>query len=148
MAIHRCLWLGLGCNRGSSRTLIAHAVQGILQEQDLEMAAIAAITTLDTKMAEAGLVAFCRDHHVPLRGFRADQLHAVSVPHPSPTIQPAVGTPSVAEAAALLSCQTWGGGHAILHVPKTIIRIPGEPGAVTLAIAMAPPDSAVPDSSP
>jgi hypothetical protein len=44
-----------------------------------------------------------------LHCFSADQLRSVAVPHPSDAILTAVGTPSVAEAAALLASWDAGG---------------------------------------
>ena len=45
--------------------------------------------------------------------FTAEELSAVEVPHPSPTVQRHVGTPSVCEAAAIL-----GSNHGRLVMPK------------------------------
>jgi cobalamin biosynthesis protein CbiG len=108
-----------------------------LQQHGFEQAAIAAIATLDRKANEVGLVAFCRHHRLPLYTFAAEALSAVPVPHPSHRLVATVGTPSVAEACAILGCATWGGGCQRLRVPKTILRLDSEPGTVTLAIAQA-----------
>jgi cobalamin biosynthesis protein CbiG len=146
----RILWIGIGCNRGVSSGLIAHAVQTILQQHGVEASAIAALATLDRKANEVGLIAFCRHHHLPLYTFAAEALSAVPVPHPSHWLVTTVGTPSVAEACAILGCTTWGGGCQRLRVPKTILRLDSEPGTVTLAIAQArhplKPIPLVPDS--
>jgi cobalt-precorrin 5A hydrolase/precorrin-3B C17-methyltransferase len=83
--------------------MIEQAVRAIFQAHGLPEDAIAAIATIDTKAGEAGLIEFCHDRHLPLLCFSAAQLRLVAVPHPSGAIATAVGTPSVAEAAALLA---------------------------------------------
>jgi cobalamin biosynthesis protein CbiG len=133
----RSLWIGIGCNRGVSTALIAHAIDTTLQHHNFRMAAIAAITTLDRKANEAGLVKFCRSHRFPLYTLAAAVLDTVPVPHPSVRLLEQVGTVSVAEACAIQGSETWGGGCDRLCVPKTVVRLIDEPGAVTIAIAQA-----------
>jgi cobalt-precorrin 5A hydrolase/precorrin-3B C17-methyltransferase len=105
----RVFWVGIGCKRGTSKRLIEDAVHAVFQAHNLSEDAIAGIATINTKADEAGLIEFCRDRHLPLHCFSADQLRSIAVPHPSGAILTAVGTPSVAEAAALLaSCEGEG----------------------------------------
>ena len=101
--------MGIGCKRGTSKGLIEQAVRDVFQTHNLSEDAIAGIATINTKADEAGLIDFCRDRHLPLHCFSADQLRSVAVPHPSGAILTAVGTPSVAEAAALLASWDAGG---------------------------------------
>ena len=49
------------------------------------------------------MTALARRFGVPLRTYGADALAEVDVPTPSATVEAHVGTPSVAEAAALLA---------------------------------------------
>lgn len=126
----RVLWVGIGCERGSSRHLIETAITGVCQAHHLALGAIAGIATVELKADEVGLVELCRDRHWPLRCFPAATLATVAVPTPSPVVAAEVGTPSVAEAAALSAAN---GEH--LRVTKQIVRLPDEPGAVTVAIA-------------
>jgi cobalt-precorrin 5A hydrolase/precorrin-3B C17-methyltransferase len=95
--------VGIGCKRGTSKRLIEQAVRDVFQRHNLSEDAIAGIATINTKADEAGLIEFCRDRHLPLHCFAADQLRSVVVPNPSGTTIATVGTPSVAEAAALLA---------------------------------------------
>ncbi|MBW4581845.1 MAG: cobalamin biosynthesis protein [Tildeniella nuda ZEHNDER 1965/U140] len=129
----RELWVGIGCKRGTSAIVIEQAIQAVFQAHGLAEEAIAGIATVNTKADEVGLVAFCRDRHLPLRYFSADVLRSVTIPNPSSAIDKYVGTSSVAEAAALLACSL----HAIpqLCVPKQIVRHVGQPGVVTVAVA-------------
>jgi len=138
----RLLWVGIGCERGTPAAVIDHAIRTVLQAHGLAEAAIAGIATLDLKADEVGLLAVCRDRQLPLQCFTAEQLQAMPVPNPSAVVAAEVGTPSVAEASALLQAQTAiaqapDTPPAWLRVPKQVVRLPDQPGAVTIAIAQA-----------
>ncbi|MDJ0677066.1 MAG: precorrin-3B C(17)-methyltransferase [Calothrix sp. MO_167.B42] len=124
----RVLWVGIGCERGSSRELIETAIQQVFREYGLAEDAIAGIATIDIKADEVGLVELCRDRNWPLKTFAADVLKTVSVPHPSSVVEREVGTPSVAEAAALrvsrAKTQSRKEEERGLLVPKQIFRSP------------------------
>jgi cobalt-precorrin 5A hydrolase/precorrin-3B C17-methyltransferase len=107
----RVLWVGIGCERGTARELIEQAVQQVFQEHQFATAAIAGIATLDLKSDEAGLLEFCRDRHLPLLCFSAADLRSIPVPTPSSVVAAEVGTPSVAEAAAILASREQGKGQ-------------------------------------
>ncbi len=134
----RVLWIGIGCERGTSTKLIETGIERVFQRHHLAQEAIAGIATIDRKADEVGILEFCRDRHLPLKTFPADLLRPVDVPTPSTVVDREVGTPSVAEAAALLAitnaqCPM---PNALL-VPKQIFKLEGEPGAVTVAIAQS-----------
>ncbi|MGJ3244889.1 MAG: precorrin-3B C(17)-methyltransferase [Elainellaceae cyanobacterium] len=129
----RVLWVGVGCERGTSRRVIETAVQDVCASHQLADDAIAGIATLDLKADESGILDLCRDRQWPLRCFSADDLQAIPVPTPSSVVNQEVGTPSVAEASAILAAQT----PESLIVPKCIVRLDGQPGAATVAIAQA-----------
>ncbi|MEB3182376.1 MAG: precorrin-3B C(17)-methyltransferase [Nostocaceae cyanobacterium] len=137
----RVLWLGIGCERGTSKELIATAIKEILQTHQLAQGAIAGLATIDIKADELGLIELCQEWNLPLKTFPAEVLRSVSVPNPSPVVEREVGTPSVAEAAALCAAKnlTLRGEELAqrLLVPKQIFRLSGEPGAVTVAVAQA-----------
>jgi cobalt-precorrin 5A hydrolase/precorrin-3B C17-methyltransferase len=76
---------------------------------------VAAIATIDRKRAEPAIVALAAEWDVPIRDVSADVLAAVPVPNPSEVVRGAVGTASVAEAAALAV----GGPGSVLVVEKT-----------------------------
>ncbi|MDA0866509.1 MAG: precorrin-3B C(17)-methyltransferase, partial [Cyanobacteria bacterium] len=131
----RVLWVGLGCERGTDLALMELALSQVCQAHHLAKAAIAGIASLDLKADEVGLVQLCQDHGWPLRCFSAEELQAILVPNPSSVVNQAVGTPSVAEAAAITAASTTN--PASLRVQKQVIRHPDYAGAVTLAIAEA-----------
>lgn len=128
----RVLWIGIGCERGSSKMLIETAIARTCQAHPFAEGAIAGIATLDLKANEVGLLELCQARHWPLCCFSAEQLRELAVPTPSARVEAEVGTPSVAEAAAILVSQ------GELVVSKQIHRLDGEPGAVTVAIAQSP----------
>ncbi len=132
----RVLWVGIGCERGTSKSLIETAVQQACRTHHLAEAAIAGVATLDLKADETGILELCHERKWPLRCFSAEQLRQISVPTPSAAVEAEVGTPSVAEAAALLAAQG-AEQRPELRVKKQIVRQPDQPGAVTVAIAQA-----------
>ena len=125
--------MGIGCRRGTPKNVIEQAIQVVFEAHALTETAIAGIATIDTKADEAGLVDFCRDRRLSLRFFSATMLRSVTIPTPSGAIESAVGTPSVAEAAALLACSFLHPTCQLL-VPKSI-HIQEETGLVTIAVA-------------
>jgi cobalt-precorrin 5A hydrolase/precorrin-3B C17-methyltransferase len=135
----RVLWVGIGCERGTSRELIETAIGQVCQSNHLAESAIAGIATIDIKADEVGLVELCRNRAWPLRTFPAEVLSSVNVPNPSTVVEKEVGTPSVAEAAALLAAHGNVGAKAFvpLLVAKQIVKLEGQPGAVTVAIAQS-----------
>ncbi|MEA5622867.1 cobalamin biosynthesis protein [Nostoc sp. UHCC 0251] len=142
--MQQVLWVGIGCKRGTSWQLIDQAIEQVFRENQLFQSAIAGIATIDTKALEVGLIELCRLRNLPLKTFAAEILCSVRVPNPATIPDHKVGTPSVAEAAAILaanltaspfsSTEAWG---VKLLVPKQIFKLEGQPGAVTLAVAQA-----------
>ena len=101
----RVLWIGIGCKRYTARELIDTAIQNVCRANHLASSAIAGIATIDTKSGEAGLLELCQERNWPLKTFAADILSSVEVPNPSNIAVKEVGTPSVAEAAALCAIE-------------------------------------------
>ncbi len=135
----RVLWVGIGCERGTSRQVIETAIQQVCRDNQLALGAIAGIATSNLKADEVGLVELCCDRNWPLRTFSPDVLRSVCVPNPSAVIEKEVGTPSVAEAAALYAARQSAVDPSpnTLLVSKQIFRLQGKPGAVTVAIAQS-----------
>jgi cobalt-precorrin 5A hydrolase/precorrin-3B C17-methyltransferase len=112
---------GVGASTGAPARAVSDLLAAALDDAGLARASVAEIATLDRKTSEPGLQAL----GLPLRGFTAEALREVAVPTPSAVGADAVGTPSVAEAAALLAA----GPDAELVVPKQAN------GVATVAIA-------------
>ncbi|KAB8316386.1 cobalamin biosynthesis protein [Tolypothrix campylonemoides VB511288] len=147
---HQVLWVGIGCARGTSRQLIQKAIEQIFTENQLPETAIAGVATINLKSHETGLVELCQQRNLPLKTFPCDVLNKVFVPNPSKVVAKQVGTPSVAEAAALCAASNLtplepphpGTIEELgkLLVAKQIFRLEGQPGAVTVAVAQMLPN--------
>ncbi|CAL9317139.1 precorrin-3B C(17)-methyltransferase [Streptomyces sp. SudanB182_2057] len=105
------LVVGVGASKGAPAGEVLALVEGSLREAGLSARSVAELATVDAKAAEPGIVAAAERLGVPLVTYSAEELARVEVPNPSAAPLAAVGTPSVAEAAALLR-----GGE--LLVPK------------------------------
>ncbi|MFV2112496.1 precorrin-3B C(17)-methyltransferase [Micromonospora sp. LOL_025] len=104
---------GVGSSRGVPAAEVRGLLDRVLADAGLSPASLRHLASADIKADEAGIRATADALGVPLVTHPAAELAAVDVPHPSEVVRAAVGTPSVAEAAALL------GGDADLLVPKT-----------------------------
>lgn len=155
VALHpRTLVVGVGASRGVGADEVLTLVQAALDDAGLAPESVAALATVDAKADESGLLAAAEALGVPLRCFPAERLAAVPVPNPSAAPLAAVGTPSVAEAAALLgaaeavgadlpaaSCSDEGAPAPTpeLLVPKRkSVPLDGGPAMATTAVARAP----------
>jgi cobalt-precorrin 5A hydrolase / precorrin-3B C17-methyltransferase len=136
----RVLWIGMGCERGTSRELMEAAIAQVFEQYQLARGAIAGIATLDLKADEVGILELCRQYNWPLKTFSPERLRQVEVPTPSAVVEQEVGTPSVAEAAAILASQNSQLAIQPLIVRKQVFRspIPNPSGAVTIAVAQSP----------
>jgi cobalamin biosynthesis protein CbiG len=90
--------VGVGAVSGVSVTEVLAAVDAVLPAG----ARVARLATLEARAAEPGVRGAAAARGWPLTGHPAAVLAGVAVPSPSARVAAAVGTPSVAEAAALL----------------------------------------------
>ncbi|GGV81370.1 MULTISPECIES: precorrin-3B C(17)-methyltransferase [Streptomyces] len=127
------LVVGVGASRGVPAEEVRGLVEQALGEAGLSARSVAALATVDAKADEPGVVAAAEQLGVPLLTYPAQQLAAVPVPHPSRAPLDAVGTPSVAEAAALA-----GGGDLLVPKRKSR-RADGRPSMATCAVVRRPP---------
>ena len=97
------LRVGVGASRGAPAGEIGRLVDDTLAELGLSPYSVRSVVTVDAKADEPGLLAAAAQRGWPVVTFPASRLAAVPVPHPSEVVRRAVGTPSVAEAAALLA---------------------------------------------
>ncbi|MFD8226805.1 precorrin-3B C(17)-methyltransferase [Streptomyces massasporeus] len=123
------LVVGVGASRGAPVEEVLGLVEDALREAGLSVASVAELATVDAKAEEAGIVEAARRLGVPLVTYSAEELAGVDVPNPSDAPLAAVGTPSVAEAAALV-----GGGE--LLVPKR--KSAASPAMATCAVVRRP----------
>ena len=128
------LWLGLGCERDTSLSLLERLVDETLAELLLAPEAVGGLASIDRKADEPALLALAAQRQWPVRWFTAASLAEVPVPNPSPAVAQEMGTASVAEAAALLAA---GPGARLLQAKRIERASSSEQGAATLAVALA-----------
>jgi len=95
------LIVGVGASRGAPAGEIGELIDSTLAEQGLAPRSVRCIATAEAKADEPGLLAAAAMRGWRVVTFPASRLAAVPVPNPSEVVRRAVGTPSVAEAAAL-----------------------------------------------
>jgi cobalt-precorrin 5A hydrolase/precorrin-3B C17-methyltransferase len=124
------LALGIGCERGCAAEEIADLAFSVLAEAGLATAAVAAVVSVEHKLAEPGVHALARRLAVPARFFAAQDLLAETgrLSERSDAAFRATGCWGVAEGAALAAVGADGG----LVVPKRKSR------HATCAVARAP----------
>lgn len=120
------LVVGVGCSRGAEASEILELIDAALAEARLAPESVAALASVNRKADEAGLLAAAAERGWPLRFYEPEVLATIGVPNPSPVVARAVGTPSVAEAAALAS------GGELVSAKRTSAR-------VTVAVARRAP---------
>ncbi|MGP3736661.1 precorrin-3B C(17)-methyltransferase [Streptomyces sp. GDS52] len=126
------LVVGVGASKGAPVEEVLALVEGALREAGLSAASLAELATVDAKSEEPGIVEAARRLGVPLVAYPAGELARVEVPNPSDAPLAAVGTPSVAEAAALVR-----GGELLVPKRKSE-RADGQPAMATCAVVRRP----------
>ncbi len=124
--------LGIGCRRGVPAENLLSACERFLAEQGLSKDSIASIASCDVKKDEEAILSLAKEWGKPLAFYTAEELAAVPVPTPSQMVQEKVSTPSVCEAACLLSAGYGKSKGARIHTKKTIM------GGITLALGQLP----------
>ncbi|MFJ6743436.1 precorrin-3B C(17)-methyltransferase [Streptomyces sp. NPDC091279] len=123
------LVVGVGASKGAPVDEVLDLIGTALREAGLSARSVGQLATVDAKSEEPGIVAAAERLGVPLVTYAAEELAGVEVPNPSAAPLAAVGTPSVAEAAALA-----GGGE--LLVPKR--KSAAVPAMATCAVVRRP----------
>ncbi|MGW3667343.1 precorrin-3B C(17)-methyltransferase [Streptomyces sp. NPDC005141] len=126
------LVVGVGTSRGAPVEEVLGLVEEALREAGLSVKSVAELATVDAKSKEPGIVGAAARLGVPVVTYTAGELAAVAVPNPSDAPLTAVGTPSVAEAAALM-----GGGELLVPKRKSV-RPDGQPAMATCAVVRRP----------
>ena len=126
----RDVMVGAGCIRDCAPEELTELVMRELESADINHAAIAGVFSIDLKADEPALHALAAALDVPFRVYDARQLaaQAPNLANPSATVEREVGTPGVAEAAALAAA---GEGGTLIH-PKV------KSTNATMALALAP----------
>ncbi|MGP4049097.1 precorrin-3B C(17)-methyltransferase [Streptomyces sp. 2A115] len=119
------LVVGVGASKGAPVEEVLGLVEDSLRDAGLSAKCVAELATVDAKADEPGILGAAERLGVPVVTYSAEELAKVDVPNPSDAPLAAVGTPSVAEAAALLR-----GGE--LLVPKR--KSAAQPAMATCAV--------------
>jgi precorrin-4 C11-methyltransferase len=129
----KSLVLGVGCERGIAAAALADGLERFLQQAHLSKTSITALASLDRKADEEAIIALAQHHGWQTSFYPAEILAQVpGMARPSSVVQQCVGTPGVAEPAALQTAQT---PH--LLVPKEVITSALSPQRMTFALARA-----------
>ncbi|MFC8093689.1 precorrin-3B C(17)-methyltransferase [Streptomyces sp. NPDC057301] len=126
------LVVGVGASKGAPVDEVLGLIESTLGEAGLSLKSLAELATVDAKADEPGIVEAAERLGVPVVTYSAEQLSGVEVPNPSDAPLAAVGTPSVAEAAALVR-----GGELLVPKRKSE-RADGRPAMATCAVVRRP----------
>ena len=126
------LVVGVGASRGAPADEVLGLVEGALRDAGLSPRSVAELVTVDAKREEPGIVEAAARLGVPLVTYSAEELAKVEVPNPSDAPLTAVGTPSVAEASALVR-----GGELLVPKRKSA-RADGHASMATCAVVRRP----------
>jgi cobalt-precorrin 5A hydrolase / precorrin-3B C17-methyltransferase len=99
----KSLVVGVGSARGVPAAEVSALVDAALAAGELAPESVRFLATADLKADEEGLLQVARERGWEVVTHPAEALAAVTVPNPSDVVRAEVGTPSVAEAAALLT---------------------------------------------
>ncbi len=126
------LWIGIGCERNTSQSLLDRSLKIAMEESGLAIEAVAGLASINLKKDEKSILALAEQNDWPSRFYDSVTLSKVLVPNPSSTVKLEVGTSSVAEAAAILAA---GEGGSLIREKSIYKANNNEIGAVTIAIA-------------
>ncbi len=104
----RSLVVGVGSARGVAAEEVGALVDEALASAGLAAASVRCLATADLKAGEPGILRLAAARGWDLVTYSAEALAAIDVPNPSEVVRAEVGTPSVAEAAALRSAGEHG----------------------------------------
>lgn len=112
--------VGMGCERGCPADHLHELLEHCLQQAGIELAQVAAITSIDVKADEVGLIELAANLQKPYRTFSAAQLNTVEsqLSTRSDYIFSVVGVYGVAESAALYDARALTGDSAELVLNK------------------------------
>lgn len=121
--------VGLGARKGVTQAEVAAAVATCLEDAGIDPRAVVALSSIDLKKQEAGILAYSYESGVPFVTYTAEELRTVEGAFAgSSFVQSVTGVANVCERAAAYAAGR--SGHAEVLVHKTIH------GNVTTAVAV------------
>ncbi len=125
------LALGVGCERGITTEALTDGLERFLCEHRIARASIHALASVDLKDDETAILELAKRHGWQTVFYPSEELARVSgIKNPSPVVEQCVGTPGVAEPAALLAA-----GAESLLVEKRVVTSSLSPRRMTFAVA-------------
>ncbi|MFV8828052.1 cobalt-precorrin 5A hydrolase [Alkalihalobacterium sp. APHAB7] len=121
----KSVYLGMGCNRGTSAEEIKKVISETLKDQHISIQSVKSIATIDLKKDEEGLIQVCDELGWDFLYYTPEQLNTVPIKNPSETVYKFTGAYGVSEPAALLAA---GVDELLLEKKKS--------GNVTISIAV------------
>ena len=122
--------LGMGCNRGTSSDEIESVIKETLDELHFSIKSVKAISTIDLKKDEEGLIETAKKYGWEFTYYSPEQLNAIEIEQPSDTVYKFTGAYGVSEPAARL----YSGAGPLELVKK-------KSGNVTISVAVIPYES-------
>ena len=101
----KSLVVGIGLHWDTDSSTIETGIRKVFDEQNLSFQSIRNIASINRGAKVKGLEEFSQARNIPVEIYEKEELAKISVPNPSETVQKFEGTPSVSEAASLLSSQ-------------------------------------------
>jgi cobalt-precorrin 5A hydrolase/precorrin-3B C17-methyltransferase len=130
----KTLVAGVGCERNADAAEVIELIEFAMKRENLSAQSLVAIATIDIKADEKALHLAAAHFGVPLRLFTVAELNQerYRLTNPSAIVEAEVGTPSVAEAAALkagmIAVQKLKSAHATCAIGKA--SRPIDPGTL------------------
>ncbi len=110
----KILSVGIGCNRGTSYSVINNFLKDTFKAEGLSLHSIGKLSTTELKNDEEGLLTLSKQIKIPINFYNREKLNSVkSIKTPSKMVEKHLGVKSVCEAAAILSAN-----HGKLILPK------------------------------
>ena len=147
--VSKTLSVGLGCERGTSREELTELVDRTLHDNGLAQEAVACFASIDLKEDEPAISSIIDSER--LRFFTAQELQTQlpKIRNPSSIVLAEVGTPSVAEAAALAAAgpdaqlivektKSLHATCAVARSPLPILEYPGRPRGELTVVGIGP----------
>lgn len=123
--------IGIGCDRGASLQTLQEALTQALRQGGLDVSVVAGLASIDKKRDEEALLQLANKNAWPLHFYSAEALAQIPVPNPSAVVLKYMGTPAVAEAAALKAANT--NMHHLLVEKYKYLGADGKNATVSIA---------------
>lgn len=132
--IPRCVAVGIGCRRGTSRERIREALAEAMEKNRTDIRSVCAISSIDIKKEEAGLKELARDLEVPFLTYSGEELETVPGTFTdSAFVRQSTGVGNVCERAAMAACME------VSKSSRLVFRKWARDG-VTISAACFPPE--------